>query len=787
MALAAEFPRLEEQPDWPRTICERCGLAHHCTGTPVTLALFRYSVREVLTAYRETETGATVFAVPTVLDLPMSNVSFSAPTSLHSGHAVGLAPRSDCAHLAAELIHAGARGAQQLAEAPDFLADLLAQPSLEDHRATLIESIDSAVIQWMEERADWSPARIDEFGTRAYVAQFSDALAIVARLPLSLARRHLMDDLGTWDDRFRSMRWPGDIDLLRQFNVALAQHQPDGRLASRWFEACDEAAWAGPYWRSGLTTGLLGLRKIPDAPDAQPERLVATALARFAALSSQRHTDSLELQAAFRRHVVALTAFYPRHDTHWNHIWADALATLRGFRKHRHVVQDEWLRPALPTQMFPEADEPEYPPGGRRRTVQRPAQLPTSGRLSGVVRSLRHARPPLGPSVWRRTRGLIRDHWEYAWASGDSHYAVRTTHNLCDRLLRKHPSQANLAEVHEWTLQALQAESGDAHIWDLWAKVLAALGAWEASLDVRWKAVRRFPNNVVIRNSLGDALLDRGRYPLAERLLRETLRDFPNDLFSLHLLARAMLRLGRPDEANAALSEITSLDPDNPYAITLLEEMSDEQRFGANAPLQVHAVRGEFDVEPRVRPFVELFTSRTALLESYFAPSTNGQNDSVVDSASSQPGQATSEIELVVACRGGGGQRHDDGGLLHSWARVRPASYSTRLLLLSRAVEAGGLHREEISRVETEFPEHRSWNQWLGYGFVQPRRRAELRRIARKEKFWGGRLKAVYPGLGAPPSSKTVSYDAAALRRLFEDVALASADAGLPSVPLASR
>ena len=106
VALAAEFPRLEEQPDWPRTICERCGLAHHCTGTPVTLALFRYSVREVLTAYRETETGTPVFAVPTVLDLPMSNVYFSAPTSLHSGHAVGLAPRSDCAHLAAELIHA---------------------------------------------------------------------------------------------------------------------------------------------------------------------------------------------------------------------------------------------------------------------------------------------------------------------------------------------------------------------------------------------------------------------------------------------------------------------------------------------------------------------------------------------------------------------------------------------------------------------------------------------------------------------------------------------------------
>ena len=36
----------------------------------------------------------------------MSNVYFSAPKVSNFGHAVGLAPRSDCTHLAAELIHA---------------------------------------------------------------------------------------------------------------------------------------------------------------------------------------------------------------------------------------------------------------------------------------------------------------------------------------------------------------------------------------------------------------------------------------------------------------------------------------------------------------------------------------------------------------------------------------------------------------------------------------------------------------------------------------------------------
>ena len=106
VAFAAEFPDLEHQADWPRVICERCGLAHHFTGTTVTLALFRYRVQEVLDAYTDTEPSATVFAAPTVLDLPMSNVYFSAPKFSNVGHAVGLAPRPDCTHLAAELIHA---------------------------------------------------------------------------------------------------------------------------------------------------------------------------------------------------------------------------------------------------------------------------------------------------------------------------------------------------------------------------------------------------------------------------------------------------------------------------------------------------------------------------------------------------------------------------------------------------------------------------------------------------------------------------------------------------------
>ena len=95
----AEFPGLKERSDWAEHLCERCGLAHFFTGGPVTLALFRYKPQEVLDAYSDAgeRMNAAVFAVPTVIDQPMSGIYFTAPKAMSWGHAVGLKPEPDCA------------------------------------------------------------------------------------------------------------------------------------------------------------------------------------------------------------------------------------------------------------------------------------------------------------------------------------------------------------------------------------------------------------------------------------------------------------------------------------------------------------------------------------------------------------------------------------------------------------------------------------------------------------------------------------------------------------------
>ena len=121
----------------------------------------------------------------------------------------------------------GARGAQQRAEPEDFLADLLAHPTWQDQRAQLTEGVDAALLNWLEAWIEWPPARISRFGTRAYAARISDALKVAARLPLKGTAQELTRNQATWDNRFRGLRWPGDIDLLRQFDLVLAQHQAD--------------------------------------------------------------------------------------------------------------------------------------------------------------------------------------------------------------------------------------------------------------------------------------------------------------------------------------------------------------------------------------------------------------------------------------------------------------------------------------------------------------------------------------------------------------------------------
>ena len=710
----------------------------------------------------------------------------------------------------------GARGAQQRAEPEDFLADLLAHPTWQDQRAQLTEGLDTALLNWLEARIEWSPARINRFGTRAYAARISDALAVAARLPLKVTAQDLIRNQSAWDNRFRGLRWPGDIDLLRQFDLVLVQHQADTRFASRWFAACDEAAWGSPYWRTNLSTGLLGLRKLPGTADTEPERRVAAALGRFGALALKRGMNSLDVQTAFRRRAAALTLLYPRHDGHWQDVWDRVLGGLsQRNQKEASTIRTDWLDHVS----APGSADGGQSRRGRQHTygsiaIRRDALLDATSREQ-IRRAINRAQI-LVEDLWEKTRDLIRAHWAYASESGECYFAVRTTHNLCDRLLRLGPAEPHLADMHVWTLRAIEAESENARIWDLWAKVLSALGRDDASLSVRWESMRRFPDDCVLRTSLAEALLEHHRVALAESLLRETMRDFPRDVINRHVLVKTLWRQGRREEAKVEFVTLGALAPNNPYVQSLSEmmttiqaeeaqaawtELSEDRGTEANADLRRQPALGqaqerEIGLEsigagPEILAYLDRLTDLIPLLEDYFALS-EGVNGSDTTLGALHLDEITSEFELVAAHRAGLMEGSESRERLEAWASVRPSSYSARLLLAWQGREGNGMDREAMSEIKREFPKHRRWNEWLCYGFISEEERSRLRREAKAGRdetdrtFWRGRLSAVYPDLKTEDEDieDGVSYDPAALKRLLEDVAFAGAAQALPSVSI---
>ena len=715
----------------------------------------------------------------------------------------------------------GSRGAQQHAETDDFLADLVASPIWRDESARLTAGLDSALLHWLQSHLEWTPAHINKFGTRAYASRISNALKIAARLPMKVTAQHLTWNQATWDNRFRGFRWPGDIDLLRQFNLVLAQHQTDARFTSRWFASCDEAAWGSPYWQSSLNIGLIGLRKLPDTADTAPESRVAAALARFAALALSRGMSTYKAQITFRSRTAALTVLYPRNDRHWRDVWNRALEDLPSSLEGKvPTIRSDWLA-HLPfggsvNRMKPRRRKHTYSYGSIAK--QRDG-LPDKERHKNIERAIERARS-LDDRLWERIRDLIRAHWRYASISGDRYFAVRTTHNLFDQLLPLKWSERYLAEIHHWTLQAVEAEPDNAYMWDLWAKVLSAWGQHEVSISVRWESIRRFPDNCVLRHSLAEVLLENHRDAIAESLLRETIRDFPADVICRHSLVKTLLRQGRLEEAESEIAMLRVMSPDDSYArslatmATIVLEETPIEMLGSSAKGSVVVdveTNGRTEYEPtngranghgiiwaesEISAYLDRLSHQIPVLERFFAPLGGGGGDGS-RSEIRRPDEIESEFELVAAHRAGLMEGSGWRECLESWGRARPSSYSARLLLSWRGEEGNGLDCATMSKIADEFPEHRRWNNWLCYGFAG----AEKRNLIRQEErdrdqravrngddeidatFWAGRLVAVYPELKTTEEDAEdgASYDPAALKRLLEDVAVAGADRALPS------
>ena len=673
----------------------------------------------------------------------------------------------------------GGRGSQQRAEPDDFLADLLANPDHQEIRTQLTDHLDRALLRWIEVRSEWSPRCIVAFGPRAYAAQMADALAVAARLSLKATAGELMGNHVVWDDRFQALRRPGDIDLLREFDMVLALHQTDLRFVPRWFAACDEAAWGSPYWQTRLSASFLGLRKLPTTSGTEPEMMQATALARFGALALSRGMKSDLVERTFRQRAAAMTTLYPRHVEYWQRLWDAVLAGLRRPFDRDVAMLRSWLDDASVTAGARATERIKQPRASDFR-----AAPPERWRLQWLEQDLDET-PHLDPALFGKVHELISDHWRYAFASGESHYAVRTTVNLCNRVLWYGVDESPVEQLHPWALQAVEAEPEDSYTWDLWAKVLSLLGQIDAALAVRWESIRRFPENSVLRNSLAYLLAKQDRTALAEHLLRETMKDFHDDPFCRSILANLLIRTEREETAEHLLTETMRRLPHDTVSRHTLTSMLWRQRRRGEAKTVMEALHALAPDDAHVRRLAVCIRDqrqisakfaeselksiydnagirqdpgvwgvhRTELRTSWPWRSESGPaadetgiggDESMVatylsrleyrtgllerffassDNGTGEPRSAvaydelSSELALVAAHRAGLLDGADRRKELHTWIEAHPSSYSVRLLLVWRGTESSGPDSAALSAIEREFPEHREWNERLSYGF----------------------------------------------------------------------
>lgn len=673
-----------------------------------------------------------------------------------------------------------ALGAQQRADTADLLDDLLAQSMWsESERQRLVDGLDSALLAWLRRRIAWTPSEVLAEGARAHVALLDTALVVAGRLPLANTATALTDEQAWWEDRLAVLRWPGELDVLASFDALLARRQADWRFARRWFAGCEAAAWGAPGWQITLDNALLGLRRLPCAADGIPELSVALGLGRFALRALERGFG--EAERLVRRKAASLTVLYPRSDDHWRQVWNDVLAELPR-RSSRRDAADElrgWLDRALPALNLAVAGERE-----RRRPRPDRIERPSRDDREHLIRRMTTAHG-LDAALWSRIRGYLDRHWRAADADGEYYYAVRSVHNLGHRLLNLLPNPEQLAQLHAWTLRALDAEPDNAHVWGLWAEVLAALEQPAHVLAVRWETVRRFPENPFPRTELAEVLRQSGQTVLAEALLRRTMTDFPRNVVCRNALTDLLLHQGRSAAAEPVWREAHALAPTNPYVQGLRRRLdSGENQAPASTPVQGEVPPVEMppagparpdvtDLAPGLTDFLLRLEQRRSQWEAHFS------------GGGVAPAAGEAATMALAALRSG--MASD----VEKWLRARPSDVALRLAAVSGSEGDGAL-----AGLLRMFPALAGRLDWLRFARLDPgeRRRliqaeqARLRRAGDPSEgspieWWGGRLAAVYPGIGDEGADTRVDLEA--WRRLRGDLVVASVDLAIPAVAIA--
>ncbi|WP_165741685.1 tetratricopeptide repeat protein [Candidatus Thiosymbion oneisti] len=415
---------------------------------------------------------------------------------------------------------------------PDILDRLFGGLPADDPDLCLL---DETLRDWLAaRRMDMDPERHAEYGLSRFVTETMGALSTIWLLDLPRSGAWIQDNFLELTRRVGPLRLSEAWDLPRALTQAAALTQTDQRLRFYWLRLCKDAA--RPSLRDMIDPALSGLSNLPDAKGhgASPELIAG--LARFGAGLASTPRD----QRDFLRRWRALKARFPRTGKTWRGLWQAPLTN----RQYRDQPFIDWLK--------------ESEPALRGKWTGKPPAPPTKQQLDGLFQRLRRGeRATLLPEIQR----VLDGYEHHAEATGDDYFFVRSACNLGKAVLPWAPGYA-LA----WARDALRWSPNDSHAWDLRGSALNRLGHPDIAQAVYWEAVRRLPDNAVVRNQLARLLVDQGRESEAENLFREAHTRDPDDAVAPNELARLLAHTGREAEAEVLFRETYARDPGDAVA-----------------------------------------------------------------------------------------------------------------------------------------------------------------------------------------------------------------------------
>ena len=441
--------------------------------------------------------------------------------------------------------------------------------------------LDLGLCLWLGQRL-WQPSP-ERVSTLAWASTLQDVFRGAAGLRLPRLAQLLRERLRDFRPWLHPLGKKSNLDPEAAYLTVLAWSTANRQLEGLWR---DLALHGGKLPAHYIDIGLLGLRKSRDEQGALPDKAPAVLLGTLIDLADQPKMA----KANWTRLVQATLGGYRCQPATWIREFTPLLEN-----RSASANGPSWLRSLLPNLPALETTAAEK----KCCSSLRPPQD-----YEKIIKEVRRN----GPLVNSR---IVNNHLDeqrnFAKSTGIAYNLVRTFNRL---------AQASMSHTPDWAVaraeEALAWERNNAQNWVVLAQCYWERGCQEGSaadyqvaLDLLWEArlrfpwnpfvrcelarmylsrdikmaialyqetVEHFPNNVVTRTGLGNALIAGGRLPEAIALYQETVKRFPNDVWARNGLAEALIAAGRLPEAIDKLENTVKSFPNNIIARNLLSK-----------------------------------------------------------------------------------------------------------------------------------------------------------------------------------------------------------------------